>query len=304
MPKVKFQNRGEWLGARQTGIGASEVAGVLRPFLPEEDRCKWSSPYKIWCEKTGVVPPKDLGGIESVEWGLRHEPAIAQAVMDRAGRQVVLSDEFSFYRADDKDFLTASPDAFQKIEGRDDPGNLQIKTASFFVREEWENGCPMPYQIQCQAEMRVTGCRWGSLVVLIGGNRLLGPFDFERNDDFLGKAEAALEAFWQLVLDKTPPEIDGCEADEGVIKSLYKTDNGESVDLGAEWIPIVDEWRKVNEERKASKKREDALKAKLMAALGPSLIGALPDGRKLICPTRNRAGYTVEATSFRQLSLK
>jgi len=308
MGKLRFNNRAEWLAGRRQGIGASEWAGIMRPVLVEADRCPYSTPYTIWCDKLNLIPERKL--TSSQEWGLRHEPTVAQAVADYTGRQIVLAEEWTMYRADDVPYLQASPDSFQKAADKDGPGTLQIKTAAFFKRDDWrdEEGNerpPMPFQIQLQAEMRVTGCKWGSLAVLVGGNRLFGPYDFDRNEGFLKAAEPRLAEFWDSVLTGREPEIDGAEADGELLKALYPSAKPgvPPVELSDEFIPIVEEWQEQRKIRLASEKLEDAAKVKIAAAMKDAAIGILPDGRKITYPVIDRSGYTVEAGSYRRLGL-
>ncbi len=310
--KLSFKSRDEWLAGRKEGLGASDWAEVLRPCLLEEDQeLLYSSPYKLWAEKTGLAPEKDLSANESMEWGIRHEPTIAQALMDRTKREIILADEFSLYRSDDKPFLQASPDAFQRMPGRDGPGVLQIKSADFFMRKYWhdpethERRPPTPFKIQVLAEMRVTGCSWGSLVVLIGGNRLFGPFDFDRNDGFYQTAEPHLEAFWDKVLTGTPPEIDGSDATGEVLKSMYPEAKGmKTVQLGEAALLEVERWQEQRKIRLAAEKIEKMSKVKLAGFMEDAAVGILPNGKKLLYPLRDRSGYTVAATTYRQFDLK
>lgn len=295
--KLSFANRDAWLEGRQQGIGASEVAAVL-------GKCPFHSAYEIFNVKAGLILPDDLSGREEIEWGLRHEATIAQAVAERTGREVALSEAWSMYRADDAPHLLATPDAFQRHRGGGRPGVLQIKTTGFYNREEWEGGCPTHYEIQVQAEMRVTNRDWGSLVVLIGGNRMLGPFDLERNDRFLSAADEVLAEFWDRVMAGIPPAADTHKATLSALSKLYAKESGRVHQLTPEFIPLADELKAVRAAKSAAEKREKELKAMFAAELKDASIGVLPDGRTLHYPTLKRAGYVVEPTTYRTLKLE
>lgn len=307
--KMKYGSRAEWLEGRRKGIGASEWAPILRDHFPIDDRdLLYSSPYEIWAEKTGAVPPTDLTDVERVEWGLRHEPAIAQAIMDRTGREVILAEEFTNYRSDVHKFLMASPDSFQKRKDRPDPGVLQIKTTDSFMKRYWiEEGQrrpPLAVKFQVLAEMFVTGCQWGSVAVLIGGNELWGPFDIDRQDPFYDAAVPELAKFWELVETKTPPPADESESTFEILKKLYPEANGPSVELGEEFVGIVEEIQQQAKIRLAADKREKELKALIAAAMKDAGVAHLPNGHSIFYPTIPRSGYTVQPSTYRKFTFK
>ena len=70
-----------WLEHRKSGIGASEAAGLI-------GASPWISQLELYALKTGAKPPKDLSGVEVVDWGHRLEPVIITAFRDRTGRFV------------------------------------------------------------------------------------------------------------------------------------------------------------------------------------------------------------------------
>jgi predicted phage-related endonuclease len=66
----RYENRADWLRARKRGLGASDAAPVL-------GMSRWRGGYSVATDKLteGIdESPPD----ETQEWGLRHEPAIAQ----------------------------------------------------------------------------------------------------------------------------------------------------------------------------------------------------------------------------------
>ena len=68
MKTVTYANRSEWLEARRGGIGGSDAATLLGVS-------KFSSPYKLWAEKTG----RDIGDFDNpyMRRGRALEPVIA-----------------------------------------------------------------------------------------------------------------------------------------------------------------------------------------------------------------------------------
>jgi putative phage-type endonuclease len=296
--KLNFESREQWLAARNQGIGASEVAGVLRPHLLEHQQCPFNTPYKVFCRKRGLLMNDTIS--EEGEWGLRAEPMIAQAIMDKTGCEVVLADQFALYRADDKPHLQASPDAFMKRPDRPGAGVLQIKNPGFYMRDEWRDGPPMYYVLQVQAEMRCTGAGWGALAGLIGGNRLYGPYYFDYDAPLFTTIETHLDEFWQLVLKGDEPPFDDSDVTMDVLKALYKKDNGKAIELTEEHLAMVLEWRTVRQQRLDAEKIEKRVKATMAGFMKDNAIGLLPNGKKLLYTTHKRAGYTVQPTEYRQ----
>ncbi len=302
MPKAVFNNREAWLAGRKTRIGASEAAAAL-------GLSPYCSRFKLSKLKRGEIKDDfDLG--ELGEWGLRHEPTIAQAVRDRTGRDVRLLEPFSMFVHDSIDFLSAPPDAFMRRGPNDKHlpsgvGVLQIKTANEFVRKEWENGPPDHHIVQLQQEMDVTGATWGSLVVLIGGNKLRGPFDFTISDDWLAEAQEQLIEFWRrYVLGDEEPPVDSSEATAKAIAALYTDDNRRVIRLDdPEFILACDELVAARLAIKQAEDREQLAKNKIALAMQDNAVALLPDGRQVTYKTVERGGYIAKPTSFRQIKV-
>ncbi len=292
MNSATIPTRESWLADRMTGLGASESPVVL-------GLSPWKSPFQLWAEKTGNAEPDSLEGNEAVEFGLRLERPIAEAFAARTGRAVDLWPAFQMVRDAATPWLTCTPDAVQEVAGKG-TGLVQIKTASAYKAEDWADGPPLMYQVQCQHELAVTGYSWGTLVVLIGGQKLR-YFDFERNDSFVQALLPRLAEFWRLVEARTPPAVDGSLATAQVLAKLHPEDNGDTVALPAE----AAEWT----ERKAAAKEiikaaeADVLDCdnRLKAALGDATFGVLPDGSRWSWKTQTRQEYVVAANTFRVL---
>ena len=282
--------REAWLAGRRNGIGASDAPAALgiSPFKSRGD---------LWAEKTGLVEPPDLSDNEAVEWGLRLEEPIAIAYAEKTGRSVMMCPPFSSRTHPTIEWLTCTPDAFQSVDGRP-LGLLQIKTTSAFNAADWSDGTPLYYQVQLQHELFVTGHEWGTLVCLIGGQKLV-RFDQERNDQFIQAMLPKLSEFWGCVQTKTRPAEANFSAD--VVKAMHPNDNGESVFLppeAAKWAQAAEE---AGELRKNAEDREKAAKTLLAAAIGDASYGILPDGTTYSYKTQTRKAHAVAESTFRVL---
>jgi len=284
--------RAEWLARRLRGIGASESPAVL-------GLSPWKTRYQLWAEKCGLVEQDDLSGNEAVEFGCRLEKPIAEAFRDRTGREVAMWPQHQVAQHHDLPWLICTPDATQYGDPRG-PGLVQIKTTSEYKRKEWDEGPPLAYQVQCQHELAVTGHTWGTLVVLIGGNKLRFV-DFDRNEAFIAAMLPQLEEFWRLVETRTPPEVDGSLATAKALAKLHPDDNGDTALLPREAQGWSDELEAIKEDLKRLEHEKTERENRLKAALGDATYGLLPDGSRWSWKSQTRKSYTVAEATFRVL---
>ena len=256
---------------RRKGIGASEAAAALGV-------CPWKSRFQLWAEKTGKADPPDLDAVEAVEWGDILEAVICETFAKRTGRRVHHNEGQAMEHHSKHDFMFATPDATQMDKSpRPEIGVLQIKTTSLWRGDAWAEDARLPYRVQVQHEMACTGRKWGTLVCLIGGQKMV-HFDQERNQKFIDAMIEEEAKFWELVTSDTPPEPDGSAATTEVLRRLYPLDDGEIIALPAESA----EWDELLVEMKLAIKQlnfeKNELQNKLKAAMGTATTGVLPSG--------------------------
>lgn len=276
-PPPVMTPREAWLAERKAGIGASESPIVL-------GLSPWKSTFQLWAEKCGHIREDDFTDNEPAEFGIRLERPIAEAFADRSGREVNMWPAYQLVRDPATPYLFCTPDATQEVPDRD-TGIVQIKTASAYKASDWADGPPLMYQVQTQHELAVTGYSWGTLVVLIGGQKLR-YFDFERNDRFIEALLPKLAAFWKSVENQTPPDVDGSLVTAKILARLHPDDNGETVELPDESA----NWLREIEDAKAAIKEAEAIKTanenKVKAAIGDNTFGMLPDGSRFSWKTQ------------------
>ena len=289
---ISQSERLEWLAQRRQGVGASEVAAVM-------GLSPWKSPYSLWGEKTGLVPP-DPDETEPQHWGNVLEPIIAHEYQEVTGRALIDHGRFAVRESPRCPVLRCTLD--REILPIDDrgPGALEIKTASAFKTDDWTDGAPLIYQIQVQTQLAVTGWRWGSLAVLVGGQSFKWC-DVERNDAFIAVLERKVAEFWKLVESNTPPPVDGSEATAEILRLIYPKDTGETVALPGDAIGWSDAIAECNEVIKAAEAKKREAQNKLIAAIGSATFGALPSGGKWSYRTIERKAHEVAASSYRSL---
>ena len=137
-------------------------------------------------------------------------------------------------------FMAANLDRLTK----DDTGRwvpLEIKTANGWKADAWTDGAvPEHYQLQVQHQLAVTDADHGWICVLIGGQ--VPRWSRIDRDDALIANLIDLEAdFWyNHVLTRIPPQVDGREATTEVLKRLYpEATAGHSVILDAEAVEQI-----------------------------------------------------------------
>jgi putative phage-type endonuclease len=286
-----FDSRDAWLDARKSGIGASDAAAVLGVS-------QWRGPLQVYCDKLGIAQT-DPAEVEAMEWGLALETPIAARYQRETGRTVIDPGPFTIHRSPEHPFMLATVDRFIDTPDRG-RGVLEIKTTGGF-RGEWDTDAPLPYQIQIMHQMAVTGLAWGSLAVLVGGQKFLW-MDVERNDEFIAALVEREREFWQRVQDQNPPPPDASESCRELLKRLYPREApGQVIALppdAAKWDAQRREAKAAMDVASASCREAENL---LIAALGEAEVGLLPDGTRYSYKSQNRKGYTVEPATFRVL---
>lgn len=212
---------------RKKGVGASE-AGIVMGLNAN------ISPYQLWLIKTGRAQPEDLSEVPQVYWGSLHEEHIADhyaKVMNCKVRRVTNT---LFHK--EHPFMLCHLD--RKIEGQ--PKVLECKFA-MFARDEWgESGSdvvPLPYIVQVQYQLAVTGYEEADLAVLIGGWDFR-VYHFKRDEELIAKIIEEVSKFWQCVETDTPPPLrDSVDA-----QLAYPFNQGNMVLAEKEIIDVVVEY--------------------------------------------------------------
>ena len=176
----------------------------------------------VWSVKVGL--DDGPGDLPALRWGKRLQRPIADGYIEETGRALIDPGPWTLFRSVPYPWLVATPDYLIRRPATGDPGLLEIKNASAYTRAEWLSGePPVPYGIQIQAQLLVSGFTWAAIAALLGGSELVYR-DFVPHP---GVAEWILEdvaAFWRLVQSEIPPRpLDGSEATTRALRRLYPT---------------------------------------------------------------------------------
>jgi putative phage-type endonuclease len=294
---LTLPDRPTWLEARRGGIGASD-APVILGLSP------WKTALALYAEKLGLEIDEPEQS-EAMTWGLRLQPVIIAAYESETKRVVLPEPDFTVTRSPDHAWMLASLDAQVRKElDSPDTGVLEVKTTSAFNKEDWTEAPPLMYQVQVQHQLAVTGARWGAIVCLIGGQRLVWA-DVERNDAFIERLIVKEQEFWERLQAKEPPQVDDSKASKEILGRLYPREApGLVVNLGEDgeiWDAKLENAKeRIKDAEKAKLEAENHLKA----ALGEAETGVLPNGVTYTWKAGERKGYVVDATMVRTLRRK
>jgi putative phage-type endonuclease len=289
----------EWLSHRDTGIGASEIAGVLElPGIQHR-----ASPLKLFMQKSGALERDDLSEVEAVEWGHTMEPVIASVYARRTGRPVVTGrrGRFQVLRSKEHPWAMCSLDYW--TADNDDGAELrplEIKNVSAFMAEDWLEGPPDYYYAQVMQQLLVTGAKKATSALCLGGNRLLWC-DVNRDEEMIRKIVYHGSRFWQRFLDRDPPPPDDSLATKEALARLYPKDDGSVVVMPATLIDTVYDWRRLKEEKSETEKKIRHAEAAIKATLGEAERGVWPSGEAVSWRTQKTRAHQVAESTFRVL---
>lgn len=290
----KGLTREQWLEHRKNHIGASEVSAIIGA---DPHR----GPLAIWEAKVTGYSMSDNAWLK---YGRDVESAISNMFEDKSGRQVRDLGATAFQYHPDIPFLAATLDRETRESDDDKWSPLELKNidplGAKISAKEFEEEPILRYVVQNQIQMACTGATHGTIAALFPGYNLVWH-DMERNDDFLAAVYPRLEKFWEMVQNKTPPPPDDLPGTLEVVKRLYKEEDGTTVMVDEELIPLVDEWERLQSLSTKSENKAKAIESRIRAELGSATFGNLGDGTMLTLRTTHRKGYTVEPTSFRTL---
>ena len=284
-----YSAREQWMTARRSGIGASEIAAIL-------GQSPWADPLSVFVNKTSDVGEVEQN--EAMEIGIALEKSVADLYSARTGRPVKM--EGILLRSHKHPWAIATLDATTIIDG--DMVPLEIKTAGGIKADEWEDGPPKHYALQCQHQMLVTGANKMSVACLLGSFHFrLIWCDIERDERVIKMIERAGAAFWQNVTSGRPPEPTGTEASKRALSVMYPVDDGSTVHLGARLAMEAATLDALKDQRKAIDADILRYENSIRAAMGSATRAVFDDGSSFTLKTQHRKEYTVKPSTTRVL---
>ncbi|HRD20422.1 MAG TPA: YqaJ viral recombinase family protein [Fervidobacterium sp.] len=242
----------EWKQQRRNGIGGSDAAAAI-------GLNRWKSRLKLYLEKIGEL--EDNVDSEATYWGRILEDVVAEEFTRRTGKAVrrvnaiLIHPEF--------EWMIANID--RKVVGEN--AILEVKTTAAWNNKEWEQDeIPQEYIIQAQHYMAVTGADLTYFAVLVGGQKLLIK-KFVRDDELIEMIIREEQKFWQMVENRTPPELDGSVDAKEILSYMYPTAIEGSVIELPTYESTVEEilalGKQIKELEQMKEEKENKLKAEM-----------------------------------------
>ncbi|RRD43509.1 hypothetical protein EII18_02900 [Comamonadaceae bacterium OH3737_COT-264] len=274
-------DRTQWLAQRRAGIGGSDVAAIL-------GLSKWRTPLDVYLDKRGELPEQEDSA--AMHWGRTLEPIIRQEYANQTGVYVTVPKGILVHP--EHSFMLANLDGFTETNRV-----FEAKTAR--TAEGWgepgSDEVPDAYALQVQHYMAVTDCPAADIAVLIGGSDFR-IYHIEADKQLQADMIRAEAAFWHRVQNGDPPApitLADAQRSFGHIKT-EGTVHATAEDAAA-WHELL----AIRARIKADEAREEALKARLMQAIGQRGDTLTFDGQtlatwKLSKPTKrfNRQRFT------------
>jgi putative phage-type endonuclease len=277
-------DRADWLTARRSGIGSSDVPAILG--LIEQN-----PPLKVYYDKLGY-DVDDAG--EAAYWGTVNEENVARrwamqnrSVIRRVGL-VAHQDHPHWMTTLDRRVTECPLDSHEQA-----PCALEIKTRSAFKSAQWHAGAPDDVTAQVLWQIAVNGYEHMHYAVLIGGNEYhQGTIRADQYADVIDDITTAVDRFWfEHVKTEVPPEPTGNgEALTKLFRRLHPTRSG-AVDIARhdDALDALADYNRHQRAESAAKKAKNAAKARLVAALGDAQTAEIAGERAYSLEPSNAA---------------
>ena len=265
--KTKDLSRQQWLQYRTRGIGGSDVSIIagINPF---------KSIYELWQEKTHQVQPSE-GGSESTHFGTLLEPIVRKEFSVRTGLKV--RQKHMILQSIEYPFMFADLDGVINENG--EQVIFEAKTASAFKKDVWDNGVPLPYILQVQHYMCVTGAKKTYIAALVGGNQFYCR-TVERDENLIQQIVAMEKAFWENnVIGNQEPLPDGSAATTQYLNHRFARSNGQAVSLPDDLLSVCEEYNRLVEQIDELTVARDCAANRMKHSLGENEIGLVGDYR-------------------------
>ncbi len=212
------EDEAAWKVARNKGIGGSDIGPIMgvSPF---------TSARQVYMQKTGQYPAEFEPGKaaqERMRFGHLLEPVVAQEFAARTGLNIVQANATLVHK--DYNWAFANVDRLI-VDNNDVPyGVLEVKTASEYQKDEWDEGeIMLTYIYQLQWYLFVTGLQVGHFAALVGGNKFY-TYEVRRDEELIQRLLVATQDFWEekvLKLQEPPMQ----QADTEFVNKVFANVN-------------------------------------------------------------------------------
>lgn len=256
-----MQTREEFLKARKSGIGGSDIGAIA-------GLSKWRTAYDVWADKTSNDVNDEMN--DAMYWGTVLEDVVAKEYATRSGNkvqrvnQILRHPEFPFCVAN-IDRAVINPDIAGAVRWNGKRLStdkiLECKTANGFNTQDWgepgTDSVPDTYYVQCQWYLFITGAKTCDLAVLIGGQDYR-RYTIERNETVINGLLNIAKDFWKHVEAGTPPSTLSAK---DIIKMFPESQAGKFKDVGQEALDAVKKIKALSADIKVLEETKSELEA-------------------------------------------
>jgi putative phage-type endonuclease len=179
---------------KRFGIGGSDTPTIL-------GQNPYQTPLELWEQKTGRRGDQEI--TPAMQRGTVLEPVAAEIYAQKTGRK--LRRVNTLLRHADHEWLTGNIDR-EIVNDDRGPGVLEIKCPGLNVfGKAKREGLPAAYNLQLAHYLAVSRRKWGAFAVFNAEKWELIFFDVDRDEGLIDIIIAQDAAFYQCVLDDTPP---------------------------------------------------------------------------------------------------
>lgn len=197
----------EWLVLRKNGIGGSDVGAVcgMNPY---------KTAIQVYYDK--ISDTVELIDNEAMKQGRAFEDYVASRFMEATGKKVRKSN--FMYIHENYPFMLADIDRWVVGEN----AGLECKTANTFMADQWRDGVPVSYLLQCYHYIATCNADAWYIAVLIYG-REFKYYKIERDEQILESLVEIERDFWINNIGKgIIPEPDGSKTADKVLSECFK----------------------------------------------------------------------------------
>ncbi|WP_327246581.1 YqaJ viral recombinase family nuclease [Streptomyces sp. NBC_01320] len=258
-------DRADWLAARRSGLGSSDMAAVL-------GISRYGNALSVYHDKTGGLP-LESNDSEPALWGRAIEDTVARewarrnrSVVRRVGLVANIDRPWQMCTLDRR--VLECPLATERERCA-----VEIKCRAAFKAGQWRTGCPDDVLAQTLWQADVCGYDHIHVGVLIGGN------DYRQfvvrvadHQQLIADLRAAGARAWQQITNRRPPILPH-DADPDVLLDLYEQlhpdrDGIVAIDRDGDAQDALSDYLDAGSDESEAKARKKTAKAVLIRTLG------------------------------------
>lgn len=190
--------QGDWLTARKSGIGGSDVAAIL-------GLSPWKSPLDVWLDKTGKAAPTPEN--DAMYWGTKLEALVADKYCEVSGNEVrrvnsiLRSTKYPCLIGNIDRAVCPEKGKVPVVKGEfRTPKILECKTARSKTDDWGTDGTdqiPEYYLTQCLHYLGLTGCESCDVACLFMDSRKFGIYTVKADKTLIDKISETLADWWE-----------------------------------------------------------------------------------------------------------